>query len=249
GPLTGLPVGHPQRLQAAPSCSDALPFLPTCLSHPASEPAVELDERCGRIGKRKVSRPPHREAVDLSDPPLHRDTPSATGQTAYLVLGPLASLGVQTHLDLAATAVETEPQQGLPNRPVNRRLPVVDLQLEAILDINADALKDTMCRALAPDINPAVVGVAHETVSASIKLPVEVVEHDVTEQRRERGTLRGPILARVHTTVSHNARVQVTPNQTEHLLILHTPCDPRHQSVVVDPIKERVQIHLDAPPR
>jgi hypothetical protein len=53
----------------------------------------------------------------------------------------------------------------------------------------------------------------------------------------------------MHDPVSHDARVQVTPDEPQHLFVLHPSCDPRHQSVVADPIKERVQVHLNAPPR
>ena len=44
--------------------------------------------------------------------------------------------------------------------------------------------------AFAADVDVAIVCISHEAVSAFFELPVELVEHDVTEQRRERTTLK-----------------------------------------------------------
>jgi cytosine/adenosine deaminase-related metal-dependent hydrolase len=55
----------------------------------------------------------------------------------------------------------------------------VDAQLQALLDVVRDALHDALARALASDVDASVVGVAHESMPALVKLPVEVVEHDV----------------------------------------------------------------------
>ena len=84
---------------------------------------------------------------------------------------------------------------------------------------------------------------------APLQLPVEVVEHDVAEQRRERRTLRGPLLARLHQPAIHDARFQVAPDQPEHLLVMDPSCDPGHQSVVLNAIEKRVEIKIGAPRR
>ena len=82
---------------------------------------------------------------------------------------------------------------------------------------------------------------------APIELPVEVVEHDVREQRRERRTLRGPLLARGHQPAIHDARFEVASDQLEHLLVIDPSCDPGHQGVVLNAIEKRVEIKIDAP--
>ena len=69
------------------------------------------------------------------------------------------------------------------------------------------------------------------------------------EQRRERRTLRGPLLARVHQPAIHDARFQVAPDQLEHPLVMDPSCDPGHQSVVLNAIEKRVEIKIDAPRR
>ncbi len=133
--------------------------------------------------------------------------------------------GLHQHLDLTAAILEAEPQKGPLRRPVNHRLLAVDLELETLLDIVRDARHDPLARSTALDVDPSIVGVAHEPMPAPLQLPVEIVEHDVAEQRRERRTLRGPLLARVHQPASHDARLEVAPNQLEHPLVRHPSCD------------------------
>jgi hypothetical protein len=53
----------------------------------------------------------------------------------------------------------------------------------------------------------------------------------------------------VHHPVSHDARFQICPEQLEHLLVMHPSCEPRHQHVVLNPIKERLQVQIDTPRR
>jgi hypothetical protein len=125
----------------------------------------------------------------------------------------------------------------------------VDAQLQALLDVLRDALHDALARALASDVDTSVVGVAHEPVPAPLQLPVEVVEHDVAKQRRERRPLRGSFLACVHQPAIHDARFQVAPDQREHLLVMDPSGDPGHQRVVLNSIKKRVEIKIDAPRR
>ena len=84
---------------------------------------------------------------------------------------------------------------------------------------------------------------------APFQLPVEVVEHDVAEQRRERRPLWGSFLARVHQPAIHDARFQVAPDQPEHLLVIHPSCDSGHQRVVLNAIEKRFEIKIGAPRR
>src|SRR5439155_5052957 len=143
-------------------------------------------------------RPSPREAVDGENALLHRDAPLARGELPQALLRTLRGHAIDADLPLATAPVEAEPQEGPPPRPGHRGLVAVDLELEAALDEPRDALHHALPRALAADVDPSVVGVAHEAVPALVELPVEVVEHDVAEQRRERGALWRPLLAGVH---------------------------------------------------
>ena len=66
-------------------------------------------------------------------------------------------------------------------------------------------------------------------------------------KRRERTTLRCSFLRRTHQPVLHHSHFQECPDQSEHSLVGHPPCDRVHQSVVIDPIKEFLKIKIHHP--
>ena len=56
-----------------------------------------------------------------------------------------------------------------------------------------------------------VVGVANEAVATSVELFVQVVEHDVGEERRQRRPLGGARLARLLDAFDHDPGVEIRP--------------------------------------
>src|SRR5215207_2991048 len=75
---------------------------------------------------------------------------------------------------------------------------------QALLDEAAYARHHTLAGALALDEDVRVVRVAHEAVTATVELPIELVQHDVAEQRRQRSTLRCPLLRAHHHSIRHH---------------------------------------------
>src|SRR3972149_4404964 len=67
---------------------------------------------------------------------------------------------------------------------------------------------DPLPRPLGPDVDIAVVRVPHEAVASSLQLPIQLVEHDVTEQWRKRAPLRSPFHARTHQSILPNHSIQ-----------------------------------------
>src|SRR5439155_22552571 len=168
GPFAGLLLRDAERAQIASPGFRTLPLLPAHLPRPAPEPLVEVTERALPIGQREVGRPSPREAVDGENALLHRDAPLARGELPQALLGPLRGPAINADLPLATAPVEAEPQEGPPPRPGHRGLVAVDLELEAALDAPRDALHHALPRALAADVDPSVVGVAHEAVPALV---------------------------------------------------------------------------------
>jgi hypothetical protein len=58
------------------------------------------------------------------------------------------------------------------------------------------------------NIDVAVVRIATEPMATSSQLLVELVEHDITEEGRERTTLRSPLIHRSDQTVLQRPGVQ-----------------------------------------
>ena len=66
------------------------------------------------------------------------------------------------------------------------RLRLVHLQAQAPSDEVSHASHHPLARSFAAHVHVAVIGVANELVTTPGELPVELVQHDVREQRRER---------------------------------------------------------------
>src|SRR5262249_30901315 len=69
-------------------------------------------------------------------------------------------------------------------RPSHGTLRAVDLEFESACDEGREALHHSLPRALATHVDIAVIGVANEPVAASLQLSIELVEHQVAQQRR-----------------------------------------------------------------
>jgi hypothetical protein len=85
----------------------------------------------------------------------------------------------------------------------DRTLGLIHLEAQPPLDEPDHTGHHTVPRAFASDVDVRVVGVAHEVVAAPGTLAVEFVQHDVTEQRRQRPTLRHALLRAYHHAVWH----------------------------------------------
>src|SRR5215510_2816711 len=79
----------------------------------------------------------------------------------------------------------------------DRGLLPVHLQLQPPFDHAADALEHPLSSPFAAHEDPQVVGVTDEPVTAFPQLPVQVIQHDVRQDRRQRRTLRGPLRRRL----------------------------------------------------
>ena len=58
---------------------------------------------------------------------------------------------------------------------------------------------------------------------------------------------RSSFRARTHYAACHHPRLQVSANQARHSLVADSTSQPRHQHVVIDSVKELLQIHIHDP--
>ena len=99
------------------------------------------------------------------------------------------------------------------------------------------------------DVHLGIVRIANEPVTTPGELPVELVQHDVGEQRRERRALRNALLAVDHNTVrQHHLGLQHPSDQHEQPPIAHSLSELGAQPLVADEIEEFLQIKIYAPP-
>jgi len=147
---------------------------------------------------------------------------------------------LKTEADPAAKAV------AIPLKGAVEKLGALALDRAGNLYVT-DLGKDLQVKKFAPDGRP-VFGVAAEGVAAPLQFLVEVVEHDVRQQRRERPALRRAGVSGRHNAVLHHTRLQVAADEAEHSLVLHFAGHAGHQHVVVDAVEEFLQVHIHDPP-
>ena len=111
------------------------------------------------------------------------------------MLKPLQSFGRDEALDLwTSTKAKPEKLPFLWSR--HRTLRLIDSELELLCDESRDALHHPLPRPLAANVDITVIRISNETMTPALQLPVEFVEHEVTEQWRKWSPLRSPFHAR-----------------------------------------------------
>src|SRR5206468_8887219 len=82
---------------------------------------------------------------------------------------------------------------------------------------------------------------------ALLQLSVQLVEHEVRQQGRQRAALRRPLIRWTHQPVLHDTRIEIRAQELQQPLIGHPLRHPTHQLVVVDPIEEFLEVDVDHP--
>ena len=112
--------------------------------------------------------------------------------------------GLWRNTPLAPVIRDAEPQELTLLRSRHRALRLVDLQPQLRGQEPAHRGHDPFAGADAANIDVAVVRVPAETVTASGQFLVEIVEHEVAQEGRERTALRGPLVHRKNQAVFHH---------------------------------------------
>ena len=85
-------------------------------------------------------------------------------------------------------------------------------------------------------------------MAARLQLPVQLVQHDVAQQRTQRAALRHPlVIAHHHTVRQHNTRNEHLANQGQQPLVRNPQCKSRQQTLVMDSVEEVLQVDVDHP--
>ena len=77
------------------------------------------------------------------------------------------------------------------------------------------------------------------------QLLVEIVEHEVAQEGRERTALRGPLIHRKDHAVLHHPGIEKCPDEFEHAPVGYPRGDAGHQAIVVNSIEELFEVDVD----
>src|SRR4029077_10744736 len=161
-------------------------------------------------------------------------------------LKPIQGLRRNDALDLW-TSRKAEPEKLPFLRSRHRTLRLIYLELELLRDESRNALHHPLPRPLAANVDITIVRISNEAMAPALQLPVEFVEHEVTEQWRKWSPLRSPFHARADQPVLHHPGIQECPDELQQPLVLDPFGDLTHQFIVIDSIEEFLQIKINAP--
>jgi len=121
----------------------------------------------------------------------------------------------------------------------------VNLKFEASLDEASQARHHAQSGLFAADIDVAIIRITHKPVPTTLKLAIQLIQHEVRQQRRERTTLRRPLVACFEQPVRQHAGGQVASHQSKHPPVRDARRHASHQLVVIDPVEELRQVDID----
>jgi len=193
--------------------------------------------------KPKYPRHPRRYGARSSITLRQAEPPGPAGHLPDLRL----ELGKRFRRDapLAPVIRDAEAQEFAFLRSRYRALCLVDLQPQLIGQKPAHRCLDPFSGASAAHIDVAVIGVPAEAETPAGQFLVEIVEHEIAEEGRERTTLRGPLVHRTDQAVLHHPGLEKSPDELEPAFVRHPYGDARHQAIVIDPVEKFFEVKID----
>src|SRR5438477_1674818 len=105
----------------------------------------------------------------------------------------------------------------------------------------------SLTRALAANVDVAVVRVANIAMSSALQLTVEFVEHEVGQQWRKWTSLRSAFHTGADQSVLHHPGVQKCPDEFQQPLVFDSFGDLTHQFVVIDSVEKLFEVEINHP--
>src|SRR5436190_14255386 len=180
-----------------------LPLLPDHRPQPAPDPAFKFIQHRGRLAVAEISNPASEIAAQLLGHSLHFYASRPPRQFPNLLFESEHRLRRDSPFWFPIRR-EAKPQKLPFPGPGHRTLLLVHLELELRRDESCDALHHSFSCPSASDVHITVVRVPHKPETSPLQLPVELVEHDVTEQWRQWSALRRPFVYRTHQPAFHH---------------------------------------------
>src|SRR5271156_4954318 len=196
-----------------------------------------------RDPSRQVSAGAVHAGCDGSSPPRRRHLPHFRPQ-------PLLSFGGGKDGDLVAflpsRALKAEAQELNLVGWAHATLLLVDLKPHARLQKSPNRRHDALSGALAAHEDIAIISVANKPQTSLRQFAVQLVEHDIGKQWRERAPLRRSFLNRDLRSVRHDhRRFQHQANQGDDPWVLHAFRDPGQQALMMNSVEELGQVEIN----
>ena len=228
-------LSHPQLQQSRPATARCFPLPPQSRPESQPDPAGSTDPPRGRFAASEIAAP----APPIRGQCLPRRLPADAfcpwGNLPDSLLKPSQGLGRHHTLPLR-TGRNAAPKKLPLLRSCHRALRLIPLELELLPEEWRDALPHPLPRPLAANVEMTIVRLSNEARTPALYLPVELVEHEVTEQGRKWSPLRSSFHARADPPVLPHPGMPECPDEFPQPLVLDPFGNLPHQLVVRDPL-------------
>src|SRR5438270_4764432 len=188
---TGRPFGDLEPTELTIALASRLPLDPGDATQAPSDPAIQRWQ-LAPLAEAEVARPTPHERVQVGNHLLQAHAPMPPGQVANPVFEPGYGL-VGNAPPERRVILDREAEERPVPRSGDGTLLRIDLQFEPPFDESGQAQHDPSASLFTADVDVTVIRVPHESVAATLKLAIQLIQHEVREQRREWTALRCPL--------------------------------------------------------
>src|SRR5208337_1959384 len=193
GRLEGRLLGNPEMTQPSDTPAHCPPLHPGKTSQSPPYPGIKR-WKLAPLAEAKIACPSAQDRIQVLDHLGHADASRTPRQFLHPALEP----GDRLRCDAAPRSPLVpyrEAKEGAFPRTTNGTLCRIHLKLQPRLDETGDARHHPSTSLFAADIDITVVRVTYEPVATPLKLTIQLVQHQIREQRGERTALRRTLQA------------------------------------------------------
>ena len=217
------------------------PLFPVTHANTPSYPPIDAGNGPVVVRDAKVAHPTSEVLGEPIESVVHRDPRAASGEFPNAVLKVVEGLIGPTQIAPSESKSEENHVMGA----TNSALLLVDDELELRRQVPRDARFDAVAGSFASHEDQKIIGVTREPVATSSEFTVEIIQQDVGEQRRERGTLHGSKLRCLEGVPDPDAGSQVTSDEGKQALVAHLSGHACHQYIVLDTVEKFLQVQVN----
>jgi len=236
----GLPLRDPEFQEFADTFPAPVPLLPVTHAHAPPDPFVGFRHRAVPFRECEVRHPPPEIFREFPQPAVHRHAPASAGQSPDPP--PEAPLRFLRPDDPLPS--EREPEEIALRQRGDLAFRRIDRQPQLPFKEACEACHHPPSGAFTPDQHEKVVRVSHEPVSPPLQFHVQIVKHDIGQQRRERPALRHALSQGFRYPVFRHSGAQIAPDEPKHDKVRNLRGYAAHENIVVDRVEKPGQVHV-----
>ncbi len=153
-------------------------------------------------------------------------------------------------LDVAFRAhAEAETQEVRPVRSAHRTLLFVHLQAQPALDETTSRGQNPISGAFAAHEDLRIVGIANKAQPPSLQLPIQLVQDDIGQERRQWPALGRSLFGAYPRAVrQRHLRLQHQPHKVQDAFVFDPLPDPTQQTLMMNTVEELGYVYVDNDP-